>query len=264
VWDFCRAVDDSVDEAAAGADRRAGLSPEAHAQAAAELAGWRSELAACYEGTPRSRQGQALQPFIRMFNLPRAEFDALIDGVEMDLGASRYQTFDALLEYCRRVAGTVGLICLEIFEYRDPGSRAYALHLATGLQLTNIIRDVGADLAQGRVYLPAEDLRAHGVDEATLAAGRVTPAVRALLAFECGRARDYFRQAETALPRGDRRRLVAAAIMGGIYFGILERIEQSGYDVFNQRVRVPRPQRLHIALTIWARTCLGLSSGVGH
>ena len=264
VWDFCRAVDDSVDEAAAGADRRAGLAPEALAQAATELAGWRSELAACYEGTPRSSQGLALQPFIETFNLPRAEFDALIDGVEMDLGAPRYTTFAALLEYCRRVAGTVGLICLEIFEYRDPGARVYALHLATALQLTNIIRDVGADLAQGRVYLPAEDLRTHGVEEADLVAGRVTPAVRALLAFECHRARDYFRQAEAALPPRDRRRLVAAEIMGGIYFGILERIEQSGYDVFSQRIRVPRPQRLRIALTIWVRTCLGLRSGVGH
>src|SRR5690349_21780902 len=116
VWDFCRAVDDAVDEAAPGAD------------AARELCEWRRELAACYGGEPQTRQGRGLQPYIREYSLPRTPFEELIDGVEMDLHHSRYETFDALVEYCRRVASTVGLICVEIFGYRDPRAREYAVN----------------------------------------------------------------------------------------------------------------------------------------
>jgi hypothetical protein len=142
VWDFCRAVDDAVDETAAGADP------------CVQLAAWRAELEACYSGAPRTPQGQALQPFIREFNLPRAPFDELIAGVAMDLEHSRYQTFEALSQYCRRVASMVGLICLEIFGYRDERARSYAVNLGLALQLTNIVRDIAADLRHGRVYLP--------------------------------------------------------------------------------------------------------------
>ncbi len=259
VWDFCRAVDDAVDELVAEPAAGGELGPEGRLRAAAALASWREELAACYgEGEPRTSQGRALVPVIRQFGLPREEFALLIDGVEMDIDHLRYETFEALLEYCRRVAGTVGLICLPIFGYRDPGSRDYALQLATALQLTNIIRDVAADLTGNRVYLPGEDLRRFGVTVDDLRAGRVTPAIRDLLAFECDRARDYFRRADRAQPAGDRRRLLAATIMGGIYYGILVRIEAAGYDVFSARIRVPRSRRLLIALRIWAATLAGL------
>lgn len=239
VWDFCRAVDDAVDEAAPGTD------------AACLLRGWRAELAACYEGEPTTPQGKALQPFIREFDLPRQPFDELIEGVQMDLDRPRYETFEELREYCFRVASAVGLVCVEIFGYADPRAREYAVNLGLALQLTNIIRDVAADLASGRVYLPLEDLRRFGCTEEDLRRGRVTPEVRALLEFECGRAHDYYRKADQTLPAGDARRLVAAEIMGGIYHGILTRIERSGYDVFSRRIRVPRPVRALIALRIW-------------
>lgn len=257
VWDFCRAVDDAVDEAAGGAGP---LSPEVRARAAGELAEWRRELARVFEGgAPETRQGRALQPLVDAFGLPRVPFEELIDGVEMDLVTRRYETFDDLREYCRRVASTVGLICLEIFGARDPGAKAYAVDLGLALQLTNIIRDVAVDLEQGRLYLPLEDLRRFGCTEDDLRAGRVTPPVAALLAFECTRAREYYARARRALPPSDARRLVAAEIMGGIYFGILRRIEASGYDVFSARIRVPRPARALIALRIWLRSLFGLS-----
>ncbi len=155
VWDFCRAVDDAVDEAVPDAVWREGLTPEVRALATCRLASWRRELAACYDGAPTTPQGQALVPFIREFHLPRAPFEELVDGVEMDLDHARYPTFDALLGYCRRVASTVGLICVEIFGYRDPRTREYAVNLGLALQLTNIIRDVAADAGRGRIYLPA-------------------------------------------------------------------------------------------------------------
>ena len=247
VWDFCRAVDDAVDE-----ERE----PE---RAAERLRAWRAELASCYNGaSPGTAQARALQPFVREFNLPREPFEDLIDGVEMDLRHARYPTFDALSEYCRRVASTVGLICVEIFGYRDRATRDFAVNLGMALQLTNIIRDVRADLERGRVYLPVEDLERFGVGEEDLRAGRITPPVRALMAHECARAREYYRRAAAELPRRDARSLVAAEIMGAIYYGILQRIERAGYDVFSRRIRVPRPQRALIAARIFARRAIGL------
>jgi 15-cis-phytoene synthase len=256
VWDFCRAVDDAVDEVVPEEEWKAGLTESALAKATSELAGWRAELAAVYTGMPQTPQGRELQPYVREFSLPRVHFEALIDGVEMDLDHACYPTFDALSKYCRRVASAVGLICVEIFGYRDPRTRDYADRLGMALQLTNIIRDVAADLRLGRVYLPAEDLARFGVTVDALRAGIVTPPVRALLRFECDRAHSYYREAAALLPPGDRQSLVAAEIMGGIYFEILRRIERAGYDVFSRRIRVPRPHRAVIALRLWLRALL--------
>jgi 15-cis-phytoene synthase len=248
VWDFCRAVDDAVDE------------EPVKATAQAHVLEWRAEVARVFEGrTPETSQGRHLKPFADRFALSREPFDALVDGVEMDLHQLRYETFDDLVEYCRRVASAVGLMCVEIFGCRGPEAREYALNLGLALQVTNIIRDIGDDLARGRVYLPAEDLRRFGCTEADLAAGRVTAPVRALLRFECERARGFYERAARALPAECARRLVAAEIMGGIYFEILRRIEHGGYDVFARRVRVPKPARARIALSIWLRSRMGLA-----
>ena len=256
VWDFCRAVDDAVDEVVPEEEWAGGLTGPARLKASAEVAGWRRELEAVYGGTPTSPQGQSLQQFVGEFNLPRMQFEALVDGVEMDLDHARYPTFEALAQYCRRVASAVGLICVEIFGYRDPQAREYADSLGMALQLTNIIRDVAVDLRRGRVYLPAEDLARFGVTVDDLAAGKVTPAVRELLRYECDRARALYAKAARQLPPADRRSLVAAEIMGAIYFAILRRIERSGYDVFSGRIRVPRPHRAVIALRVWLRALL--------
>ena len=243
VWDFCRAVDDAVDEAPDGTTAHTRLSL------------WRDELAALYTAGAASQtpQARALRPYISEFDLPRRPFDDLIDGVEMDLAQVRYQTFSELADYCRRVASAVGLVCVEIFGYRDSGARAYAVDLGMALQLTNIIRDVTADLRNGRVYIPAEDMARFRVTEDDLQAGKLTPAVSGLMRFECERARFYYTKAAAALPPIDRRNLLAAEIMGAIYFEILRRIERSGYDVFSRRIRVPRPYRALIAIKLWAR-----------
>jgi 15-cis-phytoene synthase len=251
VWDFCRAVDDAADEARAGEEER-------------EVARWRDELARCFDGrTPETPQGRALQPLIGSFHLPRAPFDALIEGVEMDLHPRRYQTFADLYEYCIRVASAVGLMCIEIFGCRDAGSRQYAIDLGVALQLTNILRDVPGDFARGRVYIPLEDFERFECTEGDLAGeisqpgkGVRSAAVRRLLAFQAERARGYYRRAETELPRADARRLVAARIMGAIYRGILTRIERAKYDVFTRVIRVPRPKRALIAAGVWTRTLI--------
>jgi phytoene synthase len=259
VWDFCRAVDDAVDEAVP--EGQWPLSQAAHEQAERELALWRDEVARCFDSdgpAPQTRQGRALRPLVAEFHLPRGPFDDLIDGVAMDLAKNRYETIDELLEYCRRVASAVGLVCIEIFGCRDARSRDYAINLGLALQLTNIVRDVGVDLRRGRVYLPQEDLRRFKVSEDALRDGRVTAEVRALLVFAITRAREYFQRAAIALPRADARRLVAAEIMGAIYQDILRRVEEQQYDVFTDVIRVPRPARFRIALKTWARTLAGL------
>jgi phytoene synthase len=239
VWDFCRAVDDAVDE-----------SPAAGEPAGREaVAFWRAELARAFDGSSTSTtQGRHLQPFIRRFDLPRQAFEDVIDGVAMDLDTTRYGTFADLYEYCRRVASAVGLICIRIFGCRNDGAREYAVNLGLALQLTNILRDIPDDLARGRVYLPLEDLSAHGCTVDDLARGAVTEPVGRLLAFECARARDFYRRAIVARPEEDRRRLVAAEIMRAVYFETLLRIERNGYDVFKGRVRVRRPMQAYIAL----------------
>jgi len=258
VWDFCRAVDDAVDERVAqpGSD----LSDEGlRAEARADLALWRRELAACYEeGRPTRPEARALVPHIGRFGLPRDAFERVIDGVEMDLDRRRYEDFETLRQYCLRVASAVGLISIEIFGYRDSRARRFAIDLGLALQLTNIVRDVGVDLARGRIYLPLEDLRRFSCTEEDLRAGRVSDRVRALLGFEVDRARGYYASAARALPAIDRRRLVAARIMGAIYADILTRIERSGYEVFSGVQRAPAWRRALIAARVWAATMIGL------
>jgi phytoene synthase len=257
VWDFCRAVDDAVDEIGAGAPGAPG-----RPSAADGIAFWRRELAACFEGgTPQTRQGRVLAPLVESFGLTRQPFESLIDGVEMDLGLRRYETFADLYEYCIRVASAVGLVCLEIFGCREPSSRQYAIELGVALQLTNILRDVRGDLEQGRVYIPQEDLRAHGCSEDDLRAeaaraggGVRSPAVKALLRDQAVRAREYYARAAAALPVRHARRLVAAEIMAAIYRGVLDGIERRDYDVFSEVVRIPRPRRAVIAASTWIRT----------
>lgn len=250
VWDFCRAVDDAVDEATT------------IDQGSAQIAGWREEVARCFDGRPpATTQGTALQPYISAFHLPRTAFEALIEGVEMDLRTRRYPTFQDLYQYCIRVASAVGLMCVEIFGYRDPATRQYAIELGVALQLTNILRDIPGDFARGRIYVPQEDFAVAGCREEDLAAeiasagsGVRSPAVKRLLAAQAHRAREYYGRARAALPREDARRMVAAEIMGAIYGGILDRIQAAEYDVFSRLIRIPRPQRALIAGTVWLRS----------
>jgi len=164
----------------------------------------------------------------------------------------------------------VGLICLNIFGYRDPQARQYATDLGVALQLTNILRDVPVDLTGGRVYIPQEDLRAHGCTEQDLRAelahagsGVRSNAVKALLRQQAMRARDYYARAARALPPRDAGRLIAAEIMAAIYRAILERIERREYDVFSEVVRNPRPRRAVIAASTWARMILRPGAAAG-
>jgi phytoene synthase len=252
VWDFCRAVDDSVDQSTVArvTTNRTATVLES------ELAGWRHEVDCFFtEKEPLTVQGRRLKPHVKHFNLPRKSLEDLIEGVEMDIHSRRYETFDELYEYCLRVASSVGLICIEIFGYCNKRAQDYAISLGVALQLTNIIRDLPTDLEAGRLYLPLEDLRRFGCSPEALRQGMSTP-VHELIRFECQRARKFYREATQLIPSEDKTNLVAAEIMAAIYFEILKRIERRGCDVFSEVVRVPRHRRAMIATIVWSKTIL--------
>ena len=248
VWDFCRAVDDAVD------------------QQSSDLAKWREELDRAFAGPearqPETPQGRELALWVRRFSLTRWHFDAVIAGVEMDLHPRRYENFAELREYAERVASAVGLICLEIFGVRDGSADRYAHELGIALQMTNILRDVPEDLAAGRIYLTREDQEKAGCTDEMLreaaATRKMSPEVRALLKRHAGRTHAQFAHVAELFPRRHRRKLVAAEIMNAVYRRLLDKIEARGYDVFSGRVTVPRPERARVALGVYLRTLAGL------
>jgi phytoene synthase len=238
VYAFCRQVDDAVDA-------------PGQRDAAAEVARWREEVARTYAGHPTTPLTQSLAAAIGRFDLTRAYFDGILDGVAMDLERVRYPTFESLAAYCHHVAGEVGLLCMEIFGYRSERLKSYAMKLGMAFQLTNILRDVATDAERGRIYIPQEDLKRFGVDEADILKKRLTPHFQRLMAFESRRARDLYREA-TVLPTAEERpALKAAEIMRAIYENILERIERQNYNVFEGRIRVPTPMKLWLAARAW-------------
>jgi phytoene synthase len=247
VWDFCRAVDDSVDLAPTA---NAGLTAVDH---------WRQELDRVFNGgTPLTPSGRGLQPLVAAFDLAREDFDALVDGIAMDATPRRYETFADLEPYCHRVASAVGLMCVRIFGYRDPAVRDYARDLGVALQLTNILRDVGVDFRRGRVYLPTEDLRRFGCTDQDIRrevehAGRGirSERLRSVLEHHAARARVFYARAVRALPPDEGPSLVAAEIMREVYWELLQRIENARCDVFSSVIRVPRPAQARIALNTW-------------
>jgi phytoene synthase len=240
VYAFARRGDDVTDS---GLDA---------AEAGAALARYRQSLDACYAADElESPELRALAEAIARFKIPRQPFEDLILGLEMDLNGTRYQTFEELSLYCYRVASTIGLICIEIFGYRNPRTRDYAVNLGTALQLVNILRDIQRDAQQGRIYLPQEDLDRFAVRPAELLAGTYHDSFIELMQFECDRARHYFDTARRMLPSEDRQSMKSAEVMAAIYWGILKRIQKRRYNVFGKRVRVSRPMKLWTALSVY-------------
>jgi 15-cis-phytoene synthase len=242
VYAFARRGDDVADS---------GLAP---ADAETSLDRYRAALDACYaQDSSRldSPELRALAQAIERFKIPRQPFEDLILGLQMDLAGTNYETFEELSLYCYRVASTIGLICVEIFEYQNPRARDYAVTLGKALQMVNILRDVQVDAQRGRTYLPQEDLDRFGVRPAQLLAGTYNDSFIELMQFESDRAIEFFRQAREMLPPEDRNAMKAAEIMASIYWGILKRIQKRCYNVFGKRVRVPRPLKLWMALTVY-------------
>jgi phytoene synthase len=241
LYAFCREVDDAVDEVADPGVARL------------KLDWWRKEIAAVFGGRPQHPVAQALVPTVTAFNLREEHFQAVIDGMTMDLEQQRYRDFATLELYCDRVAGVVGLMSAEIFGYENPATRAYARDLGIAFQLTNIIRDVGEDATRGRVYLPEDELARHGVSAADLFGRRVTPAFTALMTEQVARARAFYARALGALPKSDRRAQRPGLIMAAIYQALLRAIERDGFHVLDRRISLSPLTKAWIAWkTSWA------------
>ncbi len=228
---FCRVIDDIADDP---------HPPVADRQRALDL--WRESLAA-----PQPRE-PALAPIVReliaKYRLPVEHLREIIAGCEMDLTRVTYETWDDLRQYCHRVASVVGLVSIEIFGYRHPGCREYALDLGLALQLTNILRDVGQDFASdGRIYLPREEMARFGYTVEALAAQRRSPEFLALMQFQAARAHTLYRRARVSLPPTDQRSMAAAEIMRTVYFKLLTRMESDGFRVFEKRYRLNKLEK---------------------
>lgn len=236
VYRFCRAVDDVVDSNQPQDEKRR------------QIHQWRQELDRCYAGQPGHPITQPLLEPIRAFGLSRTYFEELIQGVERDIHTTRYETFNDLSVYCYHVAGTVGLLCLQIFGVSLDLYRDYAISLGTAFQLTNILRDLKTDAARGRIYLPLEDLRKFGYSEKELLAGVYNDNFIALMQFEHDRATQFYHRTHMLLQPQDRKSLVASEIMSAIYSSLLKRIKDVHYNVFTQTITLSAFQKLLIAL----------------
>lgn len=248
VYAFCRFIDDIADD-------------ESIREPAALLTRWREELDRVYAGVPTRALSRALADSARRFAIPRVHFEEIIAGVEMDLSRTRYQTFEELRPYCYRVASALGLICIEIFGYRNPSAKTYAENLGLALQLTNILRDVREDAARGRIYLPLEDLARFNVSEDEILGGVYSSNFVSLMDFEAKRARELYAAAQMALAAEDRSTLLTAEAMRLIYGALLERIIKSNYRVLDRRHRLSAPHKLYLVGRAWAEGRLSSRRG---
>jgi phytoene synthase len=242
LYAFCREVDDIADEEQRPvADRRKAL------------AEWRRDLETAFAGgKPRLPVIAELQPFIHQYRLRYEHFSELLLGVEMDLDKARYASYNELELYCYRVASVVGLLSVEIFGYRSPACRDYAVSLGQALQLTNILRDVKVDAERGRIYLPQDELKRFGVAETDLLAHRYSEPYARLARSVAEQARRHYTMARQYLPDEDRRNMVAAELMGSVYWRLLRRLEGSNFDVFGPKpVRLGKAHKLALILQAW-------------
>ena len=225
---------------------------------AAALRAWGERLFAGLRGAPcEDPVLPAVLHTVRAFDLEVADFEKFLDSMAMDLDTNGYRTYQDLLGYMEGSAAVIGTMMAPILESSDPpAARAHARQLGLAFQLTNFIRDIGEDLARGRVYLPTDDLERFGVGRADLATAAASSAVRELLAFEVGRARAHYRAAEPGIELLAPSSRPCIRVAFELYGGILDEVERAGYQVLDRRVRVPRHRRLAVAGHHWvaART----------
>jgi phytoene synthase len=242
VYAFCRKTDDIVDENSDSTD----LKYE-------KLRKWRIEFEKSFSGNSEFALLNKLGKTISNFNIPLDPFFELIKGMEMDLQKDRYKSFDDLQLYCYRVASTVGLMCIEIFGYKHPSTKQFAVDLGIALQMTNILRDIGKDAKNGRIYLPQEDLIKFNYSEKEILSLIYNDNFRDLMIYESSRAKQYFNSATANLDLDDKKTMFAARAMQHIYYKMLENIIKADYDVFSNDIKVSKFEKVGIALGVWAK-----------
>ena len=232
---FCRVIDDIADDPHLPLEEKT-----------RQLSEWRASLRSAQPN--ESMLAGEIRALITKYRLTPEMLEEIIAGVEMDLTISRYATFEELRVYCYRVASAVGLVSIEIFGYRNPNCREYAVQLGLALQMTNIIRDVSKDLKSGRIYLPQEDFIRFGYSTEALRDHVYDDRFLQLMRFEADRAEQFFSAARQLLPDEDRRSMVAAEIMSSIYFALLQRMKADKFRVFELPYALSKPEKFfHVA-----------------
>jgi len=244
---FCRHCDDSVDQVASTEEKLS------------NLAALQRELEQTYSGHAREPVFVALADVAQKYDIPKEYFHEVISGVESDLVKDRYEDFDQLRRYCYQVASVVGLICLQIFGYKDEAAKQRAVDLGLAMQLTNIARDVQEDLGYGRIYLPQDEIARFGYTEEELKSGVVNEAFTELMRFQAQRARSYFQSGFQLLPYLSLRSRACPAVLGRLYSKVLERIEDADYDVLNNRISLSTGEKVRVTLQTWLTSVLPTS-----
>lgn len=241
LYAFCRELDDVVD----------GCTDPNVAQIT--LNWWRSDLEKVFNNEmPEHPVHQALKDIRVSFDLPKNEFEALIDGMQMDLEQARYGSFDELKLYCHRVAGVVGCLIARILGFSNTKTLEYADKMGLALQLTNIIRDVGEDARQGRIYLPIEEMQKFDVPANVIMQCKPTDNFTKLMQFQVNRARETYREAMLLLPAADKKSQKVGLIMAAIYYALLNEIDRDGaQNVLTYKIAIPSPRKKRIALKTW-------------
>ena len=232
---FCRWADDIADEPGERIRER--------------LDEWQHELEACYAGTPVHPITIALADALQNFAIPKSAFLALIEGCRQDVVKTRYETFGELLHYCELVAASISDISLSIFGYKSSAAIGYGRNLSTALQLTNVTRDIGDDLARNRVYVPQEELRRFGVSETDLFARVPSSAVRTMIEFQIDRAESYFRAAEPLLHELAFDARFPTLLMGGVYATVLLKLKKDPLMVIRKRLSLSPLQKVLVVGT---------------
>ena len=248
LYAFCREVDDVTDNESAPAEQRR-----------RDLADWRADIRrACAGDVPNFTVNRELQPFIREYRLLFPLFDELLKGCEMDFDIKRYENFEQLELYCYRVASVVGLLSIEIFGYQNPACRNYAVYLGKALQLTNILRDVKTDADRGRIYLPLDELKNFGVTPDEILRHEYSDRFVRLAGAIAERAKGFYQRARQTLPAEDRQAMVAAELMGAVYWRLLQKLERRHFMVFGpEPTRLNKMQKSFLVFRTWLRLASG-------
>ena len=227
---FCRVIDDIADDDRCDQETKR-----------RELAMWRQSLRGEIANEPAL--AKPIRQLISTYPITPEMLEEIITGVEMDVDVRRYATWDELRVYCHRVASAVGLVSIEIFGYKNPQCRDYAIALGLALQMTNIIRDVAADLKADRIYLPAQDLARFHYHEEDLRNRIADSRFVQLMNFEEARAEKFFTDASRLLPSEDRRSMLPAEIMRSIYQALLRRMKLDNFRVFEKAYRLSKLEK---------------------
>lgn len=237
IYAFCREIDDIADD------------PLPAEEKTTALAAWRKEIGRLFEGAPGNAIARALLKPIETYRLEKADFLALIDGMEMDAKESlRGPSMETLVLYCERVAGAVGRLSVRVFgahgEHRDP----LAWALGQALQLTNILRDLQEDADRGRLYLPAELLDKYGIETRDPAAVLAHPGLSGVCGELAATARQRYAEATAETRHFDRRKMRPAIVMMQVYRRILDKLIDRGWRHVDQPVRISKLGKIFIAL----------------